>query len=116
MTGGHSFIFLCSNVLFSALGPIPSTLKLETITHSPLTSAVDSHGFSVLHHHICSLPGAAAYQNRELLNMLCRAGAAVEHKDKKGLTALDYALRKGAYVVVQELQKCMGLLPKSRVR
>ena len=95
--------------------PFHNQPDLSAIPKSPLATAVDSHGYNVLHHHICALSGAA-YENLELLQLLCHVGAPLDAKDKKGLTPLDHALKRGACMVAKGLLKCMEKAAKDFVR
>ncbi len=70
-------------------------------------TAVDSQGWSILHH-VVSPMNYGTYDNVMLLKMLINAGAPLQQQDNAGLTPLDYALIRGAPKLAKAIQKLLG--------
>ena len=77
--------------------------------------AVDSQGWTVIHHLVSPLE-YGTYDNQELLYVLHKAGASINEKDTAGMTPLNRALICGAVKLAQMLQRFQNVDSDKMVR
>lgn len=85
-----------------------SEFEIVEKTSSVKLNAMDSQGWTAVHHLVCPLD-YGTFDNEEILYVLAKVGADIQTKDNAGLSPLDHALIRGATQLARRLQMLSGV-------